>query len=402
MKTVDGGVCAPKGFRASGVAAGIKEGSEDKDCALIVSDELCTVAGMFTTNIMKSPPVYANIEVCRGGRARAVFLNSGNANAATGVSGHRDVATTVDKVATVMGVAREEVCICSTGVIGVPLPMDRIALGIDGCCDALSENGSLDAASAIMTTDTEPKSYAIEIELSGGKVRLGAIAKGSGMILPNMATMICVITTDATFESADDLRPLVVDAVEHSFNQIGVDNDMSTSDTVLVLANGASKTPPLVPGSDDCEAFGEALLNISQHMARWLVRDGEGATKFVEISVSGTGTDNDAKSIARAIGNSQLCKTAFFGEDPNWGRFACAAGYAGVDFDPGALDICLDDLTICEGGLVADYEEDDAAAIMKQTEFRIGVSVGSGNGTAIFWTSDLSHDYVSINADYRS
>ena len=402
MKAVEGGVCAPRGFRAGSVAAGIKEGSEDKDCALVVSEEPCTVAGMFTTNVMKSPPVRWNQEVCAGGRARAVFLNSGNANAATGVRGHRDVATTVDKVAKVLGIAPEEVCVCSTGVIGVPLPMDRIATGINGCCDALSENGSLDAATAIMTTDTEPKSYAIEVEISGGKVRLGAIAKGSGMISPNMATMICVITTDAAFESADDLRPLVILAVEHSFNQIGVDNDMSTSDTVLVLANGASGTSPLVPGSEDYEAFGEALLDISQHMARWLVRDGEGATKFVEITVSGTGTDEEAKSIARAIGNSQLCKTAFFGEDPNWGRFACAAGYAGVDFEPGALDICLNDLKICDGGLVADYEEDDAAAIMKQREFRIGVSVGSGSGAAIFWTSDLSHGYVSINADYRS
>ena len=402
MKTAEGGVCAPKGFRASGVAAGIKEGSTKMDCALIVSDNPCAVSGMFTTNVMKAPPVYRNQEVCEGGTARAVFLNSGNANAATGVRGHRDVATTVDKVAKVLGIAPEEVCVCSTGVIGVPLPMDRIAKGIDACFDALSADGSFDAATAIMTTDTEPKSYAIEVELSSGTVRLGAIAKGSGMILPNMATMICVITTDAAFESADDLRSLVADAVGHSFNQIGVDNDMSTSDTILVLANGASNMGPLVPGGEDYEVFGAALRDISQHMAKWLVRDGEGATKFVEIRVSGTGTDEEAKSIARAIGNSQLCKTAFFGEDPNWGRFACAAGYAGVAFDPGALDICLDDLKICDGGLVADYEENDAAAIMKRPEFSISVSVGSGIGAAVFWTSDLSHGYVSINADYRS
>ena len=402
MKAVDGGVCAPKGFRAGGVAAGIKEGSEDKDCALIVSEDLCVVAGMFTTNVMKSPPVHWNQEVCDGGRAAAVFLNSGNANAATGVRGHQDVATTADHVAKGRELTPGQVCICSTGVIGVPLPMDCIAKGIDGCLAALSDKGSLDAATAIMTTDTEPKSHAVEVELSSGAVRLGAIAKGSGMISPNMATMICVITTDAAFESAEGLRSLLVDAVEHSFNQISVDNDMSTSDTVLVLANGASDTPPLDPGSDDYEAFGEALLDFSRHMAKWLVRDGEGATKFVEISVSGTATDDEAKSIARAIGNSQLCKTAFFGEDPNWGRFACAAGYAGVDFDPGALDIRLNDLKICDGGRAADYEEKDAAAIMKQPEFIVGVSVGFGSGRAIFWTSDLSHGYVSINADYRS
>ncbi|MDK1021086.1 MAG: bifunctional glutamate N-acetyltransferase/amino-acid acetyltransferase ArgJ [Candidatus Hydrogenedentes bacterium] len=402
MKAIEGGVCAPKGFRASGVAAGIKEGSTKKDCALVVSDNPCAVAGMFTTNVMKSPPVYRDQEVCERGRARAVFLNSGNANAATGVRGHQDMAATVDHVANALGVPAEEVCICSTGVIGVPLPMDRIAKGIDGSVDALSEEGSLDAATAIMTTDTEPKSHAVEIEVSGGTVRLGAIAKGAGMVSPKMATMICIITTDAAFESADDLRPLVADAVEHSFNRISIDNDMSTSDTVLVLANGASGTAPLVPESEDYEAFGAALKELSRHMAKWLVRDGEGATKFVEISVSGTATDDEAKTIARAIGNSQLCKIAFFGEDPNWGRFACAVGYAGVDFDPGALDIYLDGMKICDGGLAADYEESDAVAIMKQSEYQLRVSVGSGPGEATFWTSDLSHNYVSINADYRT
>lgn len=402
MKTVEGGVCAPKGFRASGVAAGIKEGSANKDCALVVSDRPCTVAGMFTTNVMKAPPVQRSQEVCEGGRARAVFLNSGNANAATGVRGHQDVAATADHVAKGLGLPAEEVCVCSTGVIGVPLPMDRIAKGIDGSVAALSEDGSRDAATAIMTTDTEPKSHAIEIEVSGGTVRLGAIAKGAGMVLPNMATMFCIITTDAAFDDSGDLRPLVVDAVRHSFNQIGIDNDMSTSDTVLVLANGASGTAPLVRASDDYEAFGAALKELSRHMAKWLVRDGEGVTKFVEISVSGTATDGEAKAIARAIGNSQLCKTAFFGEDPNWGRFACAVGYAGVEFDPGALDIYLDGVKMCDSGLVADYEESDATAVMKQAEFQLRVSVGAGPGEAIFWTSDLSHDYVSINADYRT
>ncbi len=402
MRAVEGGVCAPKGFRASGVAAGIKEGSSQKDCALVVSDRRCAVAGMFTTNVMKAPPVQRSQEVCEGGRARAVFLNSGNANAATGVRGHQDVAATVDHVSTALGLPAEEVCVCSTGVIGVPLPMGRIAKGIDGSVAALSEDGSRDAATAIMTTDTEPKSHALEIEVSGGTVRLGAIAKGAGMVLPNMATMFCIITTDAVFSDAGDLRPLVVDAVRHSFNQIGIDNDMSTSDTVLVLANGASGTAPLAPESDDYEAFGVALKELSRHMAKWLVRDGEGATKFVEISVSGTGTDDEAKAIARAIGNSQLCKTAFFGEDPNWGRFACAVGYAGVEFDPDALDIYLDGVKMCDGGLVTDYEESDAAAVMKQAEFQVRVSVGAGSGEAIFWTSDLSHDYVSINADYRT
>ena len=279
--------------------------------------------------------------------------------------------------------------------------MDRIAAGIDGCISSLSDAGSGDAALAIMTTDTVPKEFACEVELSEGAVRLGTIAKGSGMIAPNMATMICILTTDATI-APDVLDGLLRPAVDASFNQICIDNDMSTSDTVLVFANGESDTPALQPDSGDYRTFADALAALCRHMAQWLVKDGEGATKFVEIAVTGTQSDEDAKTIARAIGNSQLCKTAFFGEDPNWGRFACAAGYAGVAFDPADLNITLGEVPICTGGLAGDYNEEDAAAVMKNPEFRIGVSVGTGPGQALFWTSDLSHDYVSINADYRT
>jgi len=401
MKAVEGGVCAPKGFRASGVAAGIKPGSTKLDCALIVSDAPATVAGMFTTNVMKSPPVYRNQDVCAAGSARAVFLNSGNANAATGERGHADVQTTVEAVAGALGIGAEETCVCSTGVIGVPLPMDRIQNGINNCAKALSAAGSPDAAVAIMTTDTVPKEFAYEVELSSGTVRLGAIAKGSGMISPNMATMLCTITTDVSVTAAD-LRSMLQAAVDLSFHQMCIDNDLSTSDTVLILANGESGIPPIDPDSNDREQFQAALTELCQELAMALVRDGEGASKFIEIAVSGTASDDDAKTIARAIGNSQLCKTAFFGEDANWGRFACAAGYAGVAFDPADLMITLGDLPICSGGLAADYAEEDAAAIMKQHDIRLTVSVGDGSGRATFWTSDLSHDYVSINADYRT
>lgn len=401
MKSIEGGVTAPEGYRASGVPAGIKEGSEKRDCALIVSTLPTTVAGTFTQNVMKSPPVFWNIDRCAGGQARAVFMNSGNANAATGEQGMEDVKEMAAAVANGALYGPEEVCICSTGVIGVPLPMTRIENGIDDCIDALSHSGSLHAAEAIMTTDTVPKERALEITIDGKSVRLGAIAKGSGMIAPNMATMICVVTTDASV-SAEVLSPLVNSVVDESFNRIGIDNDMSTSDTVLVFANGASETETLTPETDGYEVFAGALLALCQDMARDLVRDGEGATKFVEIAVTGTRNDEEAKSIARAIGNSQLCKTAFFGQDPNWGRFACAAGYAGVDFDPAQLQIGLNDVVLCRGGLVADYREKDAAAVMLEPEFAIHVSVGSGSGCAFYWTSDLSHDYVSINADYRS
>lgn len=401
MNEIGGGVTAPKGYRAAGAAAGIKEGTTKKDCALIVSDGPATVAGMFTTNVMKSPPVFWNIDVCKRGVARAVFINSGNANAATGEAGHRDVAATAVGAAACLNIEAPEVCICSTGVIGVPLPMDRIHSGIENCVHALSENGSHDAAEAIMTTDTVPKELAMEVALSGGTVRLGAIAKGSGMISPDMATMICVITTDAAIEPGP-LREALGMAVDLSFHQICVDNDLSTSDTVLILANGSSGVEPLAPGTEDYAAFTEALTELCRESAKALVRDGEGATKFVEIAVSGTATDDDARRIARAIGNSQLCKTAFYGQDPNWGRFACAAGYAGVDFDPADLDIRLGAVQVVRGGIGGDYREEDAAAVMQEAAFRIEVSVGQGSGEAEFWTSDLSHEYVSINADYRS
>ncbi|HOZ47358.1 MAG TPA: bifunctional glutamate N-acetyltransferase/amino-acid acetyltransferase ArgJ [Candidatus Hydrogenedentes bacterium] len=398
MKYVEGGVTAPKSFRAAGVAAGIKPGSTKLDCALVASDVPATVAGAFTTNRFKSPPAQWSNDVCAGGRARAVFINSGNANACTGEPGHKDAQTTAGWVAQGLGITAQEVCVASTGVIGVPLPMDRVHCGVRQCLDVLAADGSAQAARAIMTTDTVPKEVALEIELSGGTVRLGAIAKGSGMIAPNMATMICVITTDAAVE-AGNLSAWLRNAVEVSFNRICVDNDMSTSDTVLCLANGASGVELVGP---DADRFQESLTALCQEVAQRLVRDGEGATKFVTIEVAGAPDAADAKRIARAIAHSQLCKTAFFGQDPNWGRFACAAGYAGVPFDPASFNLWLDDVQLVKGGGVAQYREEDAAARMRKPEFLVRVSVGNGPGEAVYWTSDLSHDYVSINADYRS
>lgn len=400
MKRIGGGVTAPRGFKASGVAAAIKRGSAKKDCALIVSEVPAVVAGMFTKNLMKSPPVVWSAAVCAMGKAQAVFINSGNANAATGERGNEDVCTTAAWVASGLGVSPDQVCICSTGVIGVPLPMDRIEKGVKGCLASLSSAGSADAARAIMTTDTVPKELAVEVELEAGTIRIGAIAKGSGMIAPDMATMICVITTDAAI-SAADLNALLRSAVDQSFNCITIDNDMSTSDTVLCLANGASGTA-VHTGIPAYAAMERALTELCQEMAKKLVLDGEGATKFVEVIVEGTATDDQAKTIARAIAHSQLCKTAFFGQDPNWGRIVCAAGYAGVDFEPTELALWLDDVQLVHNGVAADYREEDAAAVMKQREFRIRLRVGGGGGRAVMWTSDLSHDYVRINADYRS
>lgn len=401
MTRIDGGVTAPKGYSASGVIAGIKPSGKKKDCALIVSETTASAAGMFTQNVMKAPPVMWNAAVCATGKARAIFINSGNANAATGEKGVADVCTTAELLAKALEATPQEICICSTGVIGVPLPMDRIAKGIEGCAAELSPTGSPDAAIAIMTTDTVPKEVAFEIPLSCGSIRMGAIAKGSGMIAPNMATMICAITTDAAIEPRA-LQSALHDAVEVSFNCICIDNDMSTSDTVLCLANGQADAAEIAPGSDDYTTFSAALTNLCKHMARELVLDGEGATKFVEIEVTGTGTDEQAKTVARSIAFSQLCKTAFFGQDPNWGRFVCAAGYSGVQFEPADLALWLDNVQLVEGGTPASYREEDAAAVMKQREFRIRLRLGNGPGKAVFWTSDLSDGYVRINADYRS
>ncbi|HEO72158.1 MAG TPA: bifunctional glutamate N-acetyltransferase/amino-acid acetyltransferase ArgJ [Candidatus Hydrogenedentes bacterium] len=402
MNWIDGGVTAPRGFRASGVSAGIKPRSTKRDCALVVSDAPASVAGTFTTNIFKSPPVEWSERVCRQhGHAQAVFINSGNANACTGDPGRADCRTTAEWIAAGLGIATENVCLASTGVIGVPLPMERIEAGVRGCVTALSEDGSHDAAQAIMTTDTVPKEAAIEVELGGLTVRLGAIAKGAGMIAPNMATMICIITTDAAMAPAP-LADALKRAVTVSFNRICVDNDMSTSDTVLCLANGRAGGAPVEGDAGERRRFEKALTTLCQHMAQWLVRDGEGVTKFVTIHVEGAPSDEDAKTVARAVAASQLCKTAFFGQDPNWGRFACAAGYAGVAFEPEHFDLWLDDVQLVEAGQVAVYEESDAAACMQRPEFCLRLRIGDGPGRAVYWTSDLSHGYVSINADYRT
>lgn len=402
MKIIEGGVCAPQGFQASGFNANIKgKGADKLDCALVYSQSPATSAGTFTTNVIKAPPIRWTEGVCIRGNGRAVFINSGNANACTGAQGLEDAQHTAERVCLALEIPVTEVAVLSTGVIGVPLPMDRIIQGVDGCVKKLSEGGHGDAARAIMTTDTVPKEMALEIPLSTGPVRLGAMAKGSGMIAPNMATMIAVLTTDARI-AADDLRALLRACVERSFNCMCVDNDMSTSDAVVCLANGMSMADPLAPGTPDFEAFGEALEQLCVALAKSVVRDGEGATKFVEIQVSGAATDDDAKTVARSIAHSQLCKTAFFGEDANWGRIACAAGYSGVQFSPDRLSISLGDLPVVHEGLPTMFDEGAAKAIMGQSDIVVTVSLGDGPGMATFWTSDLSHEYVSINADYRT
>ena len=401
MTLLEGGVCAPQGFKAAGVVAQIKNlRSTKKDCALIASDTVATCAGTFTTNKLKAPPASWTEGVCIRGTMQALFINSGNANACTGSRGMEDAKATAEKIAKGLGASIAEVGVLSTGVIGVPLPMDRIANGVDACIASLAPDGHLAAAEAIMTTDTIPKEYALEVALTPGTIRMGAIAKGSGMIAPNMATMISVITTDAAIDAAL-LHTTLKAVVNQTYNCICIDNDMSTSDAVIVMANGVSGVC-IEENTPDYETFKAALLEISTHMAHALVRDGEGATKFIEINVTGAQNDMDAKAIARSIAHSQLCKTAFFGQDPNWGRIACAAGYADADFDAGYLSVSIEGLEVVHEGLPTVYDEADAAALMQLDDIHVDVCVGTDAGKATFWTCDLSHDYVTINADYRT
>ncbi len=401
MTTQRTGVCAPKGFRAAAVAAGIKKpGTTRLDCALIASDVPATVAGVFTTNVVHAAPVKYCREVCARGVARAIVANSGNANACTGDKGYEDAKATAALAGKLLGIAPEEVCVSSTGVIGVPLPMERLAQGVEKCAGLLSEENGADAARAIMTTDTVPKEMAVEVPLTGGVVTIGAIAKGAGMIAPNMATMLCFITTDAAI-AASDLQSLLRKAAAKSFNCICVDNDMSTNDTMLCLANGASGVN-ITPGSDDEQKFSDALTKICIAMAQALVRDGEGATKFIEITVTGAADDAEARTIAGSIAKSQLCKTAFYGQDANWGRIACAAGYSGATFNPAALDLHIQDIHVLKAGQPTTYSEEKIQELMKEKEIKIVLTLHEGTGSAIFWTSDLSLDYVKINADYRT
>ena len=369
--------------------------------ALVVSDRPATVAGVFTTNRFSAAPVIYNREIAASGSARAVIVNSGNANACTGEQGLADVHRTAETVAGAMDVVRQEIVVCSTGVIGQRLPVVKICDAVAGLVEGLSRDGGGRAAEAIMTTDTVPKETAVRLEIGGVTVTVGGMTKGSGMIAPNMATMLAFITTDAAIESApldDALRA----AVNRSFNCISVDGDSSTNDSVVVLANGAAGGDVIVPGSADYDRFSEALDRVCRDLALMLLRDGEGVTKVIEVHVTGARDGEDARRVARAVGESLLVKTAMFGGDANWGRIACAVGYSGANFDPVGVVIHIGDVEVMRGGEVASYREADAAAVVEQSEVPIRIEFGIGDGEATFWSCDLTYDYVKINADYRT
>lgn len=411
----DGSVTSPQGFRATAVSAHIKYPNR-LDLALIVSERDCAAAGLFTTNQVAAAPVIVDRETLKANDShiRAVLINSGNANAATGQVGLEDARVSKRLVAGALGCAADEVLVMSTGVIGVSLPMERMKAGIAAAGEEINrggaegaegrEVGGLAVARAIMTTDTRPKHLAVRAHLTGGAVMIGGMAKGAGMIHPNMATMLSLITTDAAI-APDVLRGLLQTAVAHSFNRISIDGDTSTNDTVLLLANGASGVT--VDDHTSIVAFSEALNWLCAQLARMIVKDGEGATKFVEIQVCGAKSRADAHAIANTIATSPLVKTAFAGSDPNWGRILAAAGRAGVPFDQHRVSLSIgarqpDELTLLRWGDVLNYREADAAAIFARSEFLIRLDLGAGDANETVWTCDLSHDYVSINADYRT
>ena len=393
------GITAPLGFRASAVASGIKP--DRLDLALVVADGSCTAAGVFTANLAKAAPVLVSERHLADGRARAIVVNAGCANAATGEAGLADAREMAEMVAHTVGCPIEEVLVASTGVIGVRLPMDKVRAGIAEAGRRLSRDGGVDAARAIMTTDTKPKEVAVKFPVGDSTCVVGGMAKGAGMIAPNMATMLAFFTTDAAVEIAL-LRQALVDAVGASLNRITVDGDTSTNDCAVVLASGARPVPGVERPGKDYDAFRRALTEAARQLARLLVRDGEGVTRVAEVRVEDARTAADADRVARTVAESPLVKTALHGGDPNWGRLLAAAGRAGVPFDVSRVSIWIGDVHVAERGAARDYDERAAAAAMQEDPVRLRIRLGEGDAAGWMWTSDFSRGYVDINAHYRS
>jgi glutamate N-acetyltransferase/amino-acid N-acetyltransferase len=401
----NGDVTSASGFLASAVSCGIKK-NEALDLALVYSEEDCTAAAMFTQNQVVAAPVILDQDTLRSNddRVRGVIANAGNANASTGKPGLENARVMQRIAAQHLGCHPHQILLLSTGVIGVQLPMDKIQAGIRAAAPRLSPAEGKAAARAIMTTDTHPKQLAVRVKLTQGEVTIGGMAKGAGMIHPNMATMLALLTTDAAIPPPV-MRRVLKNAVDHSFNRISIDGDTSTNDTVLLLANGASGVSA-TDGENEA-LFESSLTSVCIELAKMIVRDGEGATKFVEILVTGCRNKSEAHAIAQTIATSALVKTAFAGSDANWGRILAAAGRAGVAFDQDKVSLWVSDnhaseLQLVSKGTPTEYQETDAAAIFARSSFAVRLYLGQGNASATMWTSDLTEEYVRINADYRT
>lgn len=389
LKKLPGGVCAPSGFAAGATGCGIKTGKILRDDIAIVWSESPSVsAATFTTNKVKAAPVLVSAEHLKARRNRAVVLNSGNANACTGVQGLKDAQAMCEAAAQLLDLNPKEVLVCSTGRIGVPMPMDRVKKGIAALHPV--PNGSKAAAAAIMTSDTFAKEFAVDVKTPQGSFRIGGIAKGAGMIDPNMATMLCVVTTDAAIPQAA-LRKDLKRSVANSFNRITVDGDMSTNDTVILLANGLSGVTP------EMSVFSNALDEVTRALARMIVEDGEGVSRFVEVEVVGAASDKEARIAAEAIANSTLVKCAWAGGDPNWGRILDAVGYCGVRMDEAKVDIFYDKLAAVKNGIAAKTPSEKLRAVAAKKSFKVTVDLHLGKGSYYVWTTDLTEEYVRLN-----
>ncbi len=407
MKKTEGGVTAAKGFLAAGLAAGIKKGNT-KDMAMVYSEIPCVAAGTFTTNVVKAAPVKWDQHIVYDQSvAQAIVCNSGVANACTGEEGYSYCRQTAEEAAGVLGIPTESVLVASTGVIGKQLPMEILKKGVKNLVPLLSptrEAGTL-AAQSIMTTDTVSKEVAVELELGGKKVTIGGMCKGSGMIHPNMCTMLGFVTTDVAI-SKELLQKALSQVVADTYNMVSVDGDTSTNDTVLLLANGMAENPVITEENEDYKEFVKSLLYVNTCLAKKIAADGEGASALFEVKVVGAATKEQAVTLSKSVITSNLTKAAIFGHDANWGRILCAMGYSGAKFDPEKVDLYFESaagkLQIIENGVALDYSEEEATKILSEKEVTAIADIKMGEASATAWGCDLTYEYVKINADYRS
>jgi len=404
MDIITGGVCAAKGFQASGVHCGIRKNRTKRDLALIWSEQRASAAAVYTTNLVKGAPLTVTKNHIADGYAQAVICNSGNANTCNfdGI----EVAEKMSQLAAdALAIPAEDVIVASTGVIGQRLDIAPIAAGIPPLVAALSSDSCAEAAEAIMTTDTKMKEIAVSFDIGGVTCRMGGIAKGSGMIHPNMATMLVFLTTDCAI-APEMLKKALSEDVKHTFNMVSVDGDTSTNDMVSILANGMAGNEPITAEGKAFDAFMKALNTITVYLCRSIAADGEGATKLLECRVTGAKTQTIAKTVAKSVVCSALVKAAMFGADANWGRILCAIGYSGADVDVTKVDVkfssAAGELAVCENGAGIDFSEDTAKVVLSEKEIEIVITLREGDGSATAWGCDLTYDYVKINGDYRT
>ena len=403
MEIIGGGVCAAKGFKANGIHCGIRKNKTKRDIALIVSEKTANAAAVYTTNLVKGAPLLVTKEHLADGKAKAVICNSGNANTCN-ADGIEKAEAMSEIAANALGIKADDVVVASTGVIGLPLDVAPIADGIGELVSGLGDHSDL-AAEGIMTTDTKKKEVAVSFMIGDRECRIGGIAKGSGMIHPNMATMLVFITTDCAISSEMLSEALSTD-IQSTFNMVSVDGDTSTNDMVVVLANGEAGNSEITEKNADFEVFMQALNTVTVHLCKSIAGDGEGATKMIECSVIGAKSDACAKTVAKSVICSSLVKAAMFGADANWGRILCALGYSGADVDISKVGVAFSSdagrITVCKNGAGVEFSEDEAKKILLEHEITIEIDLNDGEGSAVAWGCDLTYDYVRINGDYRT